>query len=424
MKLENSFHGQKHQLRVSPQPGISRWAGCVGAAMALAVGAALAQTPPASSASLKIGLMNDLSGPYADLSGPGAVIAARMAVEDFGGKVIGRPVEILEADHLNKADNALTIGRKWFDSGVKAIFDIGVAPVAIATQDLAKEKNGLAIFTSSGSPDLTRKYCSPNGIQWVYNPYPQVAASTKGLLEAGGKSWYFITVDYTYGKGVQQDATGMVEKAGGKVVGATTHALSASDFSSQLLQAQASGAQVIGLATTSVQTSGMIKQADEFGIRAKGQKLAALSLQFYDVKALGLQAAQGLYVGEAYYWDQNDDTRKFAMRFKERAKGRMPNMSQAGTYGAVMHYLKSVAAAGTDDTSAVIAKMKSIPINDFMTKNGTIRADGQVMRDFYVFRVKSPAESKGEWDLYTPVSTLARDAAMRPADASLCPLVK
>ncbi len=393
-----------------------------GLTLALATCASMACAQ--SGSALKIGLMNDMSGPYADLSGPGAAVAARMAVEDFGGQVLGRRIELLEADTLNKPDTALTIGRQWFDGGVRAIFDIGVAPVAIAMQDLAKEKNRIAVFTSAGSPDLTRKYCSPNGVQWVYSTYPQVAAATRGLLDAGGKSWYFITVDYTYGKGVQQDGVAAVEKGGGKVIGSTTHALTASDFSSQLLQAQASKAQVIGLATTSVQTSGMVKQADEFGIRAKGQKLAPLSLQLYDVKALGLPAAQGLYVGEAYYWDQNDETRKFAMRFKERAKGRMPNMSQAGTYGAVMHYLKAVAAAGTEETAAVMAKMKSLPINDFMTRNGSIRNDGQVMRDFHIFRVKAPAESKGEWDLYVAAGMLPRDIAIRPADATLCPLVK
>lgn len=372
----------------------------------------------------KIAIMNDTSGPYIDLSGPGSIVSAKMAIEDFGGKVLGRPIELLEGDHLNKPDTALTIGRQWYDSGVRAIFDIGVAPVAIAIQDLAKEKNRIAIFTSSGSSDLTAKYCSPNGIQWVYNSYPQVQAATKGVLDAGGKNWYFITVDYTYGKSVEQDASRMVEKSGGKVIGSTTHALAASDFSSQLLQAQASKAQVIGLATTGVQTAGMLKQADEFAVRDKGQRLAPMSLQLFDVKAIGLQAAQGLYVGEAYYWDQNDATRKFAMRFKDRFKGKMPNMIQAGTYGAVMHYLKAVAATGTDDTAIVMDRMKSSSINDFMTKNGTIREDGQVLRDFYVFKVKKPSESKSEFDLYTQVGTVTAKEAFRPADKALCSLVK
>ncbi|WP_454754127.1 ABC transporter substrate-binding protein [Cupriavidus necator] len=415
----------KRRLTAVPVPlfssRLSPWHAAI--TLFLAASAPLAWSQPSST--FKIGILNDASGPYTDLSGPGSVVAAKMAINDFGGKVLGRPIELLEGDHLNKPDTALTIARQWYDSGARAIFDIGVAPVAIAIQDLAKQKNRIAVFTSSGSSDLTGKYCSPNGIQWVYNTYPQVRASTRGVLDSGGKNWYFITVDYTYGKSVQSDATKMLQADGGRVIGATTHALAASDFSSQLLQAQASGAQVIGLATTSVQTSGMVKQADEFGLRAKGQRLAPLSLQLYDVKALGLKAAQDLLVGEAYYWDQSDDTRKFAMRFKEQlGKHRMPNMSQAGTYGAVLHYLKAVAAAGTDDTAAVLAKMKSLPINDFMTKNGSIREDGQVMRDFYIFRVKKLAESKGEWDLYAPVATLPRDVAQRPADKSVCNLVK
>ena len=391
-------------------------------AIALAASGPLAWAQAANP--VKIGILSDMSGPVADSSGPGSATAARMAIEDFGGKVLGRPIELLEGDHVNKPDTALTIARQWYDGGVRAIFDIGAASVAIAVQDLTKEKNRIAVFTSSASPDLTAKYCSPNGIQWVYNSYPMNQAVVKGALAAGGKSWYFITVDYTFGKAVQRDTTEMVEQAGGKVVGATTHAFTASDFSSQLLQAQASKAQVIGLATTSFQAPAMIKQASEFGISG-GQKLAPLSFMMYDVKALGLKAAQDLFVGEAYYWDQNDETRKFAMRYRDRfGKGRMPNMIHAGTYGAVMHYLKAVAAAGTDDTAAVLAKMKSTPINDFMTRNGRIREDGQVMRDFHVFRVKKPSESKGEWDLFAPVATLKGEEAFRPADKALCPLVK
>ncbi|CAE6862560.1 ABC transporter substrate-binding protein [Paraburkholderia domus] len=378
-----------------------------------------------SSKPFKIGILSDMSGPVADNSGAGSVVAAKMAIEDFGGKVLGRPIELLVGDHLNKPDVGLTIVRQWYDSDVRAVFDVGIATVAIAVQDLTKEKNRIVVFTSSASADLTGKYCSPNGIQWVYNSYAQAQAPIKGMMDAGGKSWYFITVDYTFGKTVQRDATEMVVKAGGKVTGATTHPLSATDFSSQLLQAQASKAQVIGLATPSVQAPGMIKQASEFGIIDGGQRLAPLSMVLSDIKALGLKAAQGLYVGEAYYWDQNDETRKFARRYKERlGKDRMPSMMQAGTYGAVMHYLKAVAAAGTDDTAADLAKMRSMPINDFMTKNGTIREDGQVMRDFYIFRVKKPSESRSAWDLYMPVATLPAKDAFRKADKAICPLVK
>ena len=391
-----------------------------GAAGGLAMTGAMAQTNPAP---LKIGILNDMSGIVVDLSGPGSATAAKMAIEDFGGNVLNRPIQLLEGDHLNKADTGLTIARQWYDNDVRAIFDIGITTVALGVQDLAKEKNRIVVYGSSASSDLTGKNCSPNGIHWTYNTYVQALGAIKGGLDAGGKTWYFITVDYTYGKNVQRDATAIIEKGGGKVIGSTTHAFSATEFSSQLLQAQASKADVIALATTTAHAAAMIKQADEFGVRARGQKLAALSLVINDVKAMGLKPAQDLFVTEAYYWDQNDETRKFANRYKQRF-GRMPNMVQASMYGAVMHYLKAVAAAGTDDTAAVLAKMKSTPINDFMTRNGTIREDGRVLRDFYIFRVKKPSESKNEWDLYSEVSKVPAAEAFQPADKQVCPLVK
>lgn len=376
-----------------------------------------------SNTPLKIGLLSDMSGMVADLSGPGSVVAARLAIEDAGGKVLGRPVELVTGDHLNKPDVGLTLARQWYDSGVRAIFDIGITTVALGVQDLAREKNRIVVFNSSASTDLTGKNCSPNGIHWTYNNYAQSLGAAKGVLDTGGKTWFFITVDYTYGKNVQRDTTAIIEKAGGKVVGSALHPFNATEFSAQLLQAQASKADVIALATTTAHAASMIKQADEFGIRARGQKLAPLSLTLHDVKAMGLKTAQDLYVTEPYYWDQNDATRKFAARYKERF-GKMPNMVQASVYGAVAHYLKAVAAAGSDDTEAVMAKMKSTPVNDFMTANGTIREDGRMLRDFYIFRVKKPAESKGEWDLYTPVSTIPAAQAFQPADKTACPLVK
>ena len=413
---------KKHLFGPSaPRSGARR--SLLGAAAALGVSlaspAVLAQQP----APLKIGLLSDMSGIVVDLSGPGSVTAAKMAIEDFGGKVLGRPIELLQGDHLNKPDTGLTIARQWYDNGVRAIFDIGITTVALGMQDLAREKNRIVVYGSSASSDLTGKNCSPNGIHWTYNTYSQAYGAIKGALDAGGKTWYFITVDYTYGKNVQRDATAIIEKGGGKVIGSTTHPFSSTEFSSQLLQAQASKAVVIALATTTGHAAAMIKQADEFGLRARGQKIAALSLVLNDVKALGLKPAQDLFVTEAFYWDQNDETRKFANRYKQRF-GKMPNMVQAGMYGSVMHYLKAVAAAGTDDTAAVLAKMKSTPINDFMTKNGSIREDGRVMRDFYVFRIKKPSESKGEWDLYAPVSTVPAAEAFQPADKSVCALVK
>lgn len=411
----------KNAIATLPPPSRARrlLAGALLAAGGLLMSPAGAQAP----APFKIGVLNDMSGMVVDLAGPGSVVAAKLAIDDFGGKVLGRPIELVQGDHLNKPDTGLTLARQWYDSGVRAIFDIGITTVALGVQDLAREKNQIAVYVSSASSDLTGKNCSPNGIHWTYNTYVQSLGAIKGALAAGGKTWYFITVDYTYGKNVQRDATAIIEQGGGKVIGSTTHAFSATEFSSQLLQAQASKADVIALATTTAHAAAMIKQADEFGLRAKGQKLAPLSLVLNDVKAMGLRPAQDLFVTEAFYWDQNDETRKFATRYKQNFN-RMPNMVQASMYGAVMHYLKAVAAAGTDDTAAVLAKMKSTPINDFMTQNGKIREDGRVLRDFYIFRVKKPAESKNEWDLYAPVSKVPAAEAFPPADKQACALVK
>lgn len=423
MKNLNSKSRTSRSSRLLTAPLSRRGAVLSYAAFAVALAAAPGAWAQANNP-LKIGIISDMSGFVADLSGPGSVVAAKLAIDDFGGKVLNRPIELLQADHLNKPDTGLTIARQWYDGGVRAIFDIGITTVAAGVQDLAKEKNRIAIFNSSASSDLTGKMCSPNGIHWAYNNYSQALGAVKGNLDAGGKTWYFITVDYTYGKNVQRDTTAMIEAGGGSVVGSTTHPLSSFEFSSQLLQAQASKANVIALATTTSHAAAMIKQADEFGIRAGGQKLAALSLSLHDVKALGLKAAQDLYITEPYYWDQNAETRKFADRYKALYGGKMPNFVQASVYGAVTHYLKAVAAAGTDDTAAVMAKMKATPINDMMTKNGRIREDGRVIRENYVFRVKKPSESRNEWDLYTPVSTIAANVSFQPADKTVCPLVK
>ncbi|MES2509874.1 MAG: ABC transporter substrate-binding protein [Pseudomonadota bacterium] len=372
-------------------------------------------------APLQIGILSDMSGPYIDLSGPGSVVAAKMAIEDFGGKVLNRPIQLLEGDHLNKPDVGLNLARKWYDGGARAIFDIGITTVALGVQDLAKEKDRIAVFTSSASSDLTGVKCSPNGVHWVYNSYMQSLGVVKAMQAKGGKSWYFITIDYTYGKNVQRDTTQIIEAGGGKVIGSTLHALNSTDFSSQLLQAQASKADVIGLATTTAHAAAAVKQAEEFGITAK-QAVAPLSLTLHDTKAIGLKSGQGLLETSAFYWDQNDATRKFAARYKDRF-GKMPNMAQAGVYSAVNHYLKSVAAAGTDETAKVMAKMKSTPINDFMTKNATIREDGQVMREVYVLQAKKPSESKNEWDLSRVVATIPANEAFLPASKA-CPLVK
>ncbi|MBX9910098.1 MAG: ABC transporter substrate-binding protein [Beijerinckiaceae bacterium] len=382
---------------------------------------AAATSPAIAQEPFRIGALSDMSGVVVDLSGPGTVTAMKLAVEDFGGSVLGRPIQVLEADHLNKPDVGIAAARKWYDEGVSAIFDIGITSVALGVQQLTRDKNRMAIYLSSASSDLTAKFCSPNGIHWTYNNYSQALGVTKFYNDAGEKNWYFMTVDYAYGHNVQRDTTAMIEGAGGKVLGATRHAFDVKDFSSDLLKAQGSGAGVIALATTTSHVANIVKQADEFGVRPK-QKLAALSLTLHDVKGIGLQSAQGLLVTAPYYWDQNDEMRAFAKRYFDRFK-RMPNMVQASAYGAVMHYLNAVKAVGADDTAKVSAKMKETPVNDFMTKNGKVREDGRVVRDMYVYRVKAPAASKGEWDLYELLSTIPGEQAFQKPDPS-CPLVK
>ncbi len=370
----------------------------------------------------RIGVLNDMSGIVADLSGPGTLTSVRMAIEDFGGKVLDRPIELLNADHLNKPDIGIGLARKWYDEGVNAIFDVGITSVAIGVQNLAKEKNKVAVFISSSSSDLTGKYCGPNGVHWHHNNYSQAFGVVKAAIDAGGKDFFFMTVDYAFGHNIQRDTTAMIEGNGGKVVGATPHPFDRTDYSSDLLKAQSSKAKVIALATTSVHVPTIVKQADEFGVRP-AQIVAPLSMTLLDVKSIGLQSAQGLMETTSYYWDQNDETRAFARRFFERFK-KMPNMNHAAAYGAVMHYLKAVQAAGSGDGGVVMAKMRELPINDFMTRNGRIRPDGQVMRDQYLLQVKTPAESKGEWDLYKVLATVPAQEAFQKPDPAACPLAK
>ena len=367
----------------------------------------------AQAAPLRIGVLTDLSGIMMDYSGPGTVGAVSMAIADWGGTVGNRPIELVTGDHLNKADVGLGIARQWYDSGVGAIFDIGSSAVAFPLQTLAREKNKLVVFTSSASADLTGSACSPNGIHWTFNNYSQALGAVRYQSAHGAQSWYFLTVDYAYGRNVQRDTTAMIEAAGGRVLGSTLHSFDTTDFSSSILAAQASKADVIALATTTAHAANLVKQADEFGIRAAGQKLAPLSLTLHDVKAIGLQAGQGMIETAPYYWDQNERTRAFAERYRAKT-GKMPNMAQASAYGAVTHYLRAVQSAGTDATGPVVAAMKATPINDFMTENGIIRADGRVIRTMYILQVKSPADSRGEWDLETVVGTIPGDEAFQP----------
>ena len=370
----------------------------------------------------RIGVLSDQSGIMLDYSGLGTVASVTMAVEDFGGTVLGRPIEVLRGDHQNKPDVGAGIARGWYDGGVAAIFDIGTTSVALPIQTLARDKDRVVIFTSSASSDLTGSACSPNGIHWVFNNYSQALGTVKVLSERGAKTWYFLTIDYAYGRNVQRDTTAMIEARGGRVIGSMLHGFDTADYSSSILAAQASGADAVALATTTAHAANIVKQADEFGLRARGQHVAPLSLTLLDVKAVGLEAGQGMIETAPYYWDQDDATRAFAGRYRKRT-GKMPNMVQAGAYGAVTHYLKAVRDSGTDAALPVIAQMRATPINDFMTHDGSIRADGRVIRDMYILQVKSPAESHGEWDLERVIGTIPGSEAFQPATAA-CSLVK
>ena len=395
-----------------------------GFAAALAFGAA-APAAQAANDKVVIGVMNDMSSVYSYLGGMGSVVAARMAVKDFGGKVLGKPIEVIFADHQNKPDVGAAIARKWFDQdGVDAIVDLPTSSVAIAVQQVAKERGKVTLISNGGSSELTGKYCSPTGVHWTYDTYALAHVTGKAIVQQGGKKWFFITADYAFGHQLQDDTAAVVKASGGTVVGSVNVPLNNADFSSFLLQAQQSKAQVIGLANAGGDTVNSIKQAAEFGIVKGGQRLAGLLVFIADVNALGLQTAQGLMLTEAYYWDQNAETRAFAKRFEAEYNGKVPTSGQAGVYGAVLHYLKAMAAAKTEDGVKVVAEMRKMPINDFMTHNGKIRIDGRVIRDMYLFQVKSPQESKYPYDYYKQLAVIPGDQAFRPLSESECPLVK
>ncbi|HKR20109.1 MAG TPA: ABC transporter substrate-binding protein [Stellaceae bacterium] len=395
-----------------------------GFAAALAFGAA-APAAQAANDKVVIGVMNDMSSVYSYLGGMGSVAAARMAVKDFGGKVLGKPIEVIFADHQNKPDVGAAIARKWFDQdGVDAIVDLPTSSVAIAVQQVAKERGKVTLISNGGSSELTGKYCSPTGVHWTYDTYALAHVTGKAIVQQGGKKWFFITADYAFGHQLQDDTAAVVKASGGTVVGSVNVPLNNADFSSFLLQAQQSKAQVIGLANAGGDTVNSIKQAAEFGIVKGGQRLAGLLVFIADVNALGLQTAQGLMLTEAYYWDQNAQTRAFAKRFEAEYNGKVPTSGQAGVYGAVLHYLKAMAAAKTEDGVKVVAEMRKMPINDFMTHNGKIRIDGRVIRDMYLFQVKSPQESKYPYDYYKQLAVIPGDQAFRPLSESECPLVK
>ena len=399
-------------------------------ALALAFGAlpaaVLAQAKPAARISdgvVRIGLILDMSSLYADITGEGSATAARMAVEDFGGKVLGAPIEVIAADHQNKADVAATIAREWFDTRkVDMLADVAASATALAALEVAKGKNRIAIFNGPGSTRLTNENCTPVSVHYAYDTYALAAGTGRGVLKTGGDTWFFLTADYAFGHSLEKDTTDVLKAEGGKILGSVRHPLNASDFSSFLLQAQASKAKIIGLANAGGDTINAIKAANEFGI-TKTQKLAGLLVFINDIHSLGLATTQGMLLTESYYWDMNDDSRKWARRFFEKMK-KMPNMVQAGTYSSVTHYLKAVQSAGTDETGAVMAKMKATPINDFFVKNGRIREDGRMIRDMYLFEVKTPAESKYPWDYYKLKATIPGEQAFLPAAKSVCPLLK
>lgn len=388
--------------------------------------AALMAAPAlAQQISVKAGILNDRSGLYADLSGEGSVIAARMAVEDFKAADKGIKVEIVSADHQNKPDVGSTIARTWYDQdGVDIILDVPTSSVALAVNQITREKNKIHINSGAASSDLTGKACSPNTVHWTYDTYALAQGTGGAMVKAGGDSWYFLTADYAFGHALERDTAAIVTKNGGKVLGAVRTPFPGTDFSSFLLQAQASKAKVIGLANAGGDTINSIKQANEFGITAGGQKLAGLLVFLSDVHSLGLATAQGLVLTESFYWDTNDQTRTWSDRFAKANGGKKPTMVQAGVYSGMLHYLKAVEAAKSKDSAAVMAKMKEIPTDDPLFGKGSVRADGRKMHDMYLFEVKKPGESKGPWDYYKQISVLPAEQAFRPLAESECPLVK
>ena len=373
---------------------------------------------------VKIGVLNDMSGLYADISGPGSVEAARMAIADFGGSVAGKKIELISADHQNKPDIGSSIANQWLgNDGVDAIVDVPTSSVALAVQEVARNKNKVFLISGAASSDLTGKACSPNSVHWTYDTVALANGTGSAVVKAGGDTWFFITADYAFGHALERDTSKVVEDNGGKVVGSVKAPLNTADFSSFLLQAQNSKAKIIGLANAGGDTINSIKQAGEFGIVEGGQNLAGLLVFITDIHSLGLQAAHGLQLTEAFYWDQNDGTRAWSKRFFEKMK-RQPTMVQAGVYGAVTHYLAAIKATGSDDAPTVVKQMKATPVNDFMTKNGKIREDGTLVRDMYLFEVKKPSESKGAWDYYKQISVIPGEQAFKLPGPNQCPLVK
>jgi branched-chain amino acid transport system substrate-binding protein len=392
-------------------------------ALAGALGCSAAQAQ-ISDGVIKLGVLNDMSGLYSDIGGKGAVVAAQMAADDVGN-IPGARVEIVFADHLNKPDVGASITRQWIDvEHVDAIVDVPTSSVALAVQEIVRAKKRIFLMSGPGSSDLTGKDCSPYGFQWTYDTYALAHGTGSEIVKQGGDTWFFITADYAFGHSLERDTADAVKAAGGKVLGAVRAPLNTQDFSSFLLQAQASKAKVIGLANAGGDTINSIKQAAEFGLVAGGQRLAGLLVFLPDIHSLGLKTTQGLTITSAWYWDKDDASRAFARRFLEKYRGAPPSYTQAGVYSAVSHYLKAIKAIGTDDADKVSAQMRKTEINDFMTKDGWIRDDGRIMRDMYLERVKSPEESRYPFDYFEVMATIPASQAYRPLKDGGCPYVK
>jgi len=393
------------------------------AAAALLTGALLsfAAAAQVSDDVVKLGVLTDMSGVYSTNSGTGMLLATEMAVEDFGGKVLGKPVKVISGDHQNKADVGSNLARKWIDTEqVDVVVDAIGSAVAFAVQNLAKDKNRVLLNIGSGAADLTGPACNAVSVQWVWDTYAFGGIIGNALVERGRNTFFFVTVDYAYGEQLQRDMSRAILAAGGKVLGTVKHPLGTADFSSFLLQAQASKAKVVALANAGNDTANALKQAAEFNLQAAGQDFAAIA-GLHEVRAIGLNAAQGLLSPVSWYWDLDDESRAFAQRFFEKRKV-MPSEFQAGAYSAVLHYLKAVEAAGTDEAQAVVRKMKELPVKDFFARNAYLRADGRMVHDMYLVQAKSPAESKGEWDVLKLVQTIPGDKAFRPLKDGNCPL--
>ncbi len=395
------------------------------AALALAAALAVASVhAKADEKTLRIGVLTDMGGQYADGNGPGSVLAARMAVQDFGGSILGRPIEVIAADHQNKPDIGASIAREWLDQkGVDMIAEGVNSAVGLAIQGVTRERRKIFLISGSGSSDLTGKECSPTGIHWTYDTYASSNATARALLALGLKSWFFITADYSFGQALQRDATNAIRAGGGEVVGSVLAPFNTTDFSSYLIAARASQARVVAYANAGSDFANTAKQAVEFGLPQSGKTVTALQVTITDVPAIGLQVLQGMLFTESWYWDLNDASRAFARRF-EAERHAMPTAYQAGVYSAISHYLKAVRDAGTTDSAAVVARMRATPVRDFFTQTGRVREDGRMVHDMYLMRFKKPEDSKGKWDLYDLVATVPGDEAFRPMAQGNCPFVK